>query len=488
MMLLLAQAVFVGNAACAPCHTQIVQSYRTTPMARSSGRVSGDVPYGSFRHAASGVAYHIDAAGSVTLEKTGVREERRLDYFIGSGAAGRSFLYSRDGFLFQAPITWYSQASRWDVSPGYEEDRFSRWSRPIEPSCLYCHASRPSHVDGTQNRFRDPPFAQDGIGCERCHGPGSEHVRGRGKMIRPAMLDAARRDAVCAQCHLAGEARVERAGRRIENFRPGEALSDYVAYFIYDDRLAALKATSHVEKLHASRCKRATGDRLWCGTCHDPHTAPAAGQRASWFRAKCQGCHQPDVCLRGDDCISCHMPKGRVVDGGHGVLTDHSIPRRAVRIAFESPAPWRLAGFSRADSGSRELGLAYAEVFLRTGDRRQRDEALRLLEAAPRDPAVELRLADLYQRGGQPGRAEPLYRSILARDSRNLVALVNLAGLLAERGRLKEAVPMWRRALDQNPCLDQAVQNLITALRAMNEAASAEAVRKTRAFCKGIGD
>jgi len=480
MILLLGQILLLGNAACAACHAQIVKAYSATPMAQSSGRIPATIPGGAFRHVLSGVTYRIDTTGVVTLEKSNRWELRRLDYFIGSGAAGRSFLYSYDGFLFQAPITWYSQANRWDVSPGYEDDRVSRWGRPIEPSCLYCHASWPAHIAGTQNRYHSPPFAP-GITCERCHGPGDEHARGRGRIVHPAKLAPSRRDAICAQCHLSGEARIERA--RPSGFRPGDSLSDYAAYFVYDDRRSALKATSHFEKMYASRCKIASGDRLWCGSCHDPHTVPAPQQRVVWYRAKCLACHELGACRRGDDCVSCHMPKGRVVDGGHGVLTDHSIPRRATRIAFEQPSPWRLVGFSPADSGGRELGLAYAEVFLRTGDRRQRDEAVRLLEAAPRDPAVELRLADLYQRAGQFNRSEALYRAVLERDANNRVALVNLAGLVAARGLLKDAIPMWRRALNQNPCLEEATLNLITALRALNDAPAVDAIEKARAFC-----
>jgi Tfp pilus assembly protein PilF len=177
------------------------------------------------------------------------------------------------------------------------------------------------------------------------------------------------------------------------------------------------------------------------------------------------------------------MPKGRAVDGGHGVLTDHSIPRSAQRIAFESAAAWRLAGFSKEDSGNRELGLAYAEVHLSSRDRRQRDEAVRLLEAAPPDAAVQVRLADLYQRGGQLDRAERLYRAVLERDRGNTVALVNLGGILASRGLLAEAVPMWRQALNANPCLEEAALNLTTALTALKDVSGAEAVRRARSFC-----
>jgi hypothetical protein len=486
-MILLAQALFLGNAACAPCHARIFETYSRTPMAQSSGRLPAALPAGEFRHAASGVAYRIDTNGTVMLEQAGRRAIRRFTYFIGSGAAGRSFLESRDGFLFQAPITWYTQAGRWDVSPGYENDRISRWSRAIEPSCLYCHASQTAHIDHTQNRYRDPPFTA-GISCERCHGPGGEHARGRGGMVNPSKLPAAQRDAVCAQCHLSGEARSERAGRSVTTFRPGHDLRDYVAYFVYDNRQAALKATSHFEKMYGSRCKTASGDRLWCGSCHDPHTVPAPAERASWYRGKCLGCHEPETCVRGLDCVSCHMPRDRVVDGGHGVLTDHSIPRQLRRVELEPTSAWRLVGFSPADSGARELGLAYAELFLRTRDRRQRDEAFRLLQTVPPDVTVELRLADLYQRGGQLPRAEHLYRSVLKQNGNNLVALVNLAGIVASRGGsgLQEAALMWHRALEQNPCLEEALINLITVVRALGDASALNALEKARGKCAGL--
>ena len=83
-----------------------------------------------------------------------------------------------------------------------------------------CHASQVRYVRGTQNRYADPPFADNGVGCERCHGPGGEHVRNpsAAPMANPAKLDAVRRDSICMQCHLSGLSRVPRAGRRFVDF------------------------------------------------------------------------------------------------------------------------------------------------------------------------------------------------------------------------------------------------------------------------------
>ena len=483
MLLFLAiPALFVGNQACSGCHSAIYRSYSVTPMAMSSGRGSGPLTSGSFRHAASQVRYDIDANGLVRLSKGQKRDQRQLSYYIGSGVAGRSFGYVRDGFLFEAPVTWYAQTGSWDVSPGYASDTASRWSRPIEPSCLFCHASQTRRREGTLNAYADPAFVQNGIGCERCHGPGSLHVEGKAEMVNPARLAPARRDDVCAQCHLTGQSRVDRAGRDLTDYQPGDVLSDFVAYFVPTAQ-GDFQVNSHVEKLSESTCKRVAGDRLWCGSCHDPHSVPPASERAAWYRSKCLTCHEAAQCARGFDCTSCHMPKSRAADAGHGVFTDHSIPRIPGRAAARPAASWTLRGFSAADTGDRELGLAYAETGVRTGNRRQQAEALRLLAAAPQDAEVQVRLADLEERAGNSSHALALYQAALRQDSNALVALVNLGRLYGSAGLLDRAIALWREALKRNPCLAEAGANLQIALRAKNDTAGGDAVRRSQEFC-----
>jgi tetratricopeptide (TPR) repeat protein len=308
------------------------------------------------------------------------------------------------------------------------------------------------------------------------------HSEGKGKMVNPAKLDAARRDSVCAQCHLSGEARVERAGRKFADYRPGDLLSDYVAYFVATGQ-GDLQVNSHVEKLSKSGCKRAAGDRLWCGTCHDPHRVPAAAERAGWFRGRCLTCHKAADCERGFDCVSCHMPRSSAADAVHGVFTDHSIPRVAARTRLKAAPSWQLAGFSAVDRGARELGLAYADVGARSGDRRQQAEAIRLLTGLPEDVEVEVRLGDLLERTGSPERAMALYRSALRKDPNAVVALVNLGRLYGSQGHLDEAIALWREALKRNPCLFEAGANLQIALRAKGDVGGAEAVERAQSFC-----
>jgi hypothetical protein len=477
MLFLLALPVFVGNQACASCHADIAAKYRQTPMAQSSGRVE-EVPPGVFRHDPSGTQYRIERSGVVRLSRESKTGERRLEYFIGSGAEGRSYLWQRDGFLFEAPLTWYARTKAWGASPGYEGDRQSRWNRAIEPSCLYCHASGTEWREGSENQYRDPPFAENGVACERCHGPGSLHIQGKAKMVNPAKLEPGRRDSVCAQCHLSGEARIVRAGRRLEDFRPGDLLSDFAAYFVRDEP-APLNVNSHVEKLALSICRRASGDRLWCGTCHDPHEVPAAPERAAYFRERCLSCHQTSQCDRGFDCTSCHMPQSPAADA-HGVFTDHSIPR--VPRKATSDSAWRLRGFFSAKTENRELGLAYAEVAARTGDRRQQAEAVRLLGAALPDPEAQTQLGFLLE-AADPKRAATLYESSLRQKAHQVLALVNLGRLLGSEGALDRAIALWRDALRRNPCLGQAGSNLQVALRAKGDAGGAQAVSDSQQSC-----
>src|ERR1039457_1548836 len=113
-----------------------------------------------------------------------------------------------DGFLYQAPCSWYAASGKWDLSPGYQQYDSLFLTRGVETVCLKCHASRVQATLGTTNGYGVPPFQEGGVSCERCHGPGEAHVAGSGKMINPAKLAPERRDNICAQCHLSGEARI----------------------------------------------------------------------------------------------------------------------------------------------------------------------------------------------------------------------------------------------------------------------------------------
>ena len=514
-----APASYAGSETCQGCHSEIYQSYFTTPMGRSSGEVgdgSFPAPFqpSSFLHPSSGIRYrvygdqtasHVEFANTrPTHGRPAFRGSKRFEYYIGSGAAARGYIFSADGYWFQSPVSYYSRRQVWDVAPGYEEDKRLDVARPVDRQCLECHASRVQHIEGTQNRYRGAPFLEGAIGCERCHGPAATHVNrmsagaesGSMEIVNPARLEPVRRDSVCARCHLTGEINVARLGRSPSSFQPADVLSDHTVAFVWsppkDD---GIKVIGHFEKLWQSRCKQVSGDRLWCGTCHDPHAVPPAAKRAEHFRTRCLSCHEAKLTSehaklaesQGNDCTACHMPKTRARDGGHSAFTDHSMPRRSDRKPQPPDAQRELVPFWAGTATDRERGLAYARLALREQDQSYAMRAFQLLEKAQaheaEDPQASLQLAFLHDRRGDEAKAIELYRRATSLDPSLLTATVNLGGKLALQGRYREASKLWEDALARNAGLEAARINLALAHRKLgNEAAARKELLKVLEF------
>ncbi len=484
-----AESPYVGNEACAACHGDIYERYSHTAMARTSGPASRNLIEGSFRHESSGVVYRISVEGTkvyLSYERPGdpgLRGRHELQYYVGSSTRGSTFLFEIDGFLYKSPINYFVQKKGWDMSPEYHSPREMEL-KPAPPACLFCHASRiQPPAPGASNRYGSAPFLQDGVGCERCHGPGREHIQGRGVPVNPARLTGERRDSVCIQCHLPGEASVSRPGKTLEMYRPGDLLSDYALTFVYDDAgHGGLGAISQVEALALSQCLRRSQGRMACITCHDPHTFVPAAQRVAYYRDKCLSCHARSFADRhqqgSPDCIGCHMPRGESVEGTHVEVTDHRIRRRASKPVpgpVASP-PRSLVPFGTAQAEPRDLGLAYAQVALR-GDVRASQEALRLLaEALPRYPTdaeVLIRLGFLYQQLGRNGPAAELYERALRAGSEAPEATTNLGVIYASKGDLRKALALWQGVFERNPGLSEAGVNLAAGLCQAGETARA---------------
>ena len=503
----------MGSSACAACHTQLYERYLTTPMGRSSGRAGSgsfqeQMSASEFTHALSGVHYQVSkqrdgfALAYDQKQPSGspeIRGTQQLTYFIGSGSVGRSYLFSVMDFLFQAPVSYYARSSKWDLAPGYQEHGELFLMRPVEAECLECHASGVQAIPGTQNGYRDVPFLEGRISCERCHGPGRSHIAAHTSsqsvtaqgIVNPAKLDPRPRDSVCAQCHLLGESRIVKAGRSLSRFAPGERLSDYATSLIWSSKnVAGLKATSHYEKLWQSRCKQSSGDRLWCGSCHAVHSPPTPQQSGEFFRQKCLSCHQTRSCrgpanmreTENDQCTSCHMPKSQSLEAEHSVFTDHSIPRvaRGQPVVTQADADSELVSFWGDKAEPRELGLAYAQLGVRSQDRKRVVRAVELLKTAEAqgqaDGSVLLQLGYASDQLGKSEEAIAYYRRARQLDPSQTVASVNLANHLAMKGQTREAIGLWEDALSRNPGLESARINMATAYLQQRDLKNAERV------------
>ncbi|MGI8990915.1 MAG: tetratricopeptide repeat protein [Bryobacteraceae bacterium] len=466
---------------CAGCHAEIYRRYITTPMARTSGIAGAASPRESLQNASitaplGGAKYEISSgkdALSFHFSDGEIQGRRSLDYFVGSGLVGRSYLMDIDGFLFQAPVSYYSKPAAWGVSPGYEREAGINLTREVGPGCLNCHSTGLEPRPGTTNGYARPPFREAGIGCERCHGPAEEHIKSSGRrgIVNPAKLTGWRRESVCARCHLPGAVEIAKnAGRR--PYQPGDLLGDSVSIFVFaapDRQTRQTTVNGHFEQLSKSACKEASGEKMWCGTCHDPHGDPRA---LVDYREKCLKCHAVASCkapaqaraAADDRCASCHMPRALAVTVQHAAYTDHSIPRLPRSQApIPIPPDARLVPFDGFSGHDRELGLAYAAVALQDSNRIWGTRALELLQRLPDDGKVTPTLAALYDRQGNREQSCTLYARALKLDDTAPVTAINYGTCLATEGKLDEAMRLWSGVVQRNPGNEAARLNLAVA-------------------------
>lgn len=137
---------YAGSKACAKCYRAIYESYSATPMALSAaapGRGIARETFGnaSFTRTKTGWRYRVsEERGAYTLafdraagDPSG---EKRLAYAIGSGATARSYLLEDEGFLYEAPVAYYSSSAMWALEPGNADYDYPYLTRPIPPTCL----------------------------------------------------------------------------------------------------------------------------------------------------------------------------------------------------------------------------------------------------------------------------------------------------------------------------------------------------------------
>ncbi len=245
------------------------------------------------------------------------KHTEQIDLVIGSATKGQTYLYWKQNGLFELPVSYWTQLHQWVNSPGYV-DGSADFDRPVLPRCLECHTTyaQPINASPSENHY-DRGSIVLGISCERCHGPGREHVEMHSRtsessiekrIMPPVGLSRDRQIEICAQCHGGAGESVAPAF----SFRPGEKLSDYI-------RLQPANATDRLDVhgnqtilLERSRCFQAS-PQMSCSTCHDVHRPE---RPAAEYSAQCLDCHRVDQCgifakvgkKIASNCIDCHMP------------------------------------------------------------------------------------------------------------------------------------------------------------------------------------
>lgn len=367
---------YVGTQVCAQCHSDIATTFAETGMGqsfapatrqKSKARFDGGFPviYDKYSDFSYKAFWKNDSLYFMEFRKTGKdtvhKRIEKVDYIVGSGQHTNSHIYNVNGYLHQMPMTFYTQKGHWDLPPGFEDGFNTRFSRKIGLECMSCHNSLPGFEKGSENKFTQVP---GGIGCERCHGPGSLHVWEKQHqhlvdtsrfidytIVNPGKLSPERQFDVCQRCHLQGNA-VLKEGKSFYDFRPGMVLSDHMAVFMpkYEGGENEFIMASHAERLKMSACFIKTNaayqydekdlrpykNALTCVTCHNPHVSVKNTGKET-FNAACNKCHEPSgknkTCTdtpehleaKANNCVSCHMPRSGSTDIPHVTVTDHYI-------------------------------------------------------------------------------------------------------------------------------------------------------------------
>lgn len=295
--------------------------------------------------------------------------------------------------LFVLPAQFNAEGDATASEPArrpWRDDRASRWydlasgalRRPgadtsFDNRCLGCHATgfslRGSAADGWSGRAVGDPngeFDLDGdgrreeinVGCESCHGPGSEHVESatRGaRIVSPGLLTPEREMTLCGACHsrpvgVGGggtEAPLDVAGRMP---RPGLRRAEYLRR--HTARIDATTAdglfpsgdsrANHQQSTDFIRSTmyRNASQLMTCSSCHDAHGNDSVRhdlRQTASDNSLCTSCHStaPFTSVRphvdavtrfrhdsapmaGLVCTTCHMVATVVAGAARPALRD----------------------------------------------------------------------------------------------------------------------------------------------------------------------
>lgn len=397
---------YVGMATCRSCHAGIHATFVHTGMGRSLGLATpqrSDASFGAharvydakrdlyyypfFRDSVMWVReFRLDARTGDTLHQ----RLEKIDYIIGSGHHTNSHLISQNGYLFQAPITYYTQQKRWDLAPGFSEFN-ERFGRLLSEECITCHNHYPQLAPGSLHKYTAMPT---GIECERCHGPGQLHVKEKlagiivdtaagpdYSIVNPRRLPRDLQMDLCQRCHLQGVAVLEE-GKGFFDFRPGMRLNEVLNVYLprFTNSHEKFIMASQADRLRQSACYQRS--EMTCITCHNPHQSIREQGLAPSNRA-CQQCHQgkagqplckaPAAELKAQDhnCVHCHMPPSGSTDIPHINITDHYISATNIRgrntakstPTKEHPAFLGLQILTKDAASPLDLARAYMALY-----------------------------------------------------------------------------------------------------------------------------
>ena len=325
-------ARYVGSRACIECHPGESAAHSGSGHARTLQPAAGVEAARKFvgREIADperpGVAWRYLREGEHLLaerSEAGSAERFAVEYAFGSGRHATTFLSLLDRnpthpIGLEHRLTDFAHRDVPGLTPGQKESSQAPGNTPhgrVHPAsntlkCFGCH------VTVTSDRgpdVLDEATMIPNVSCERCHGPGRDHINAARRGVSGADLAmppgqgpeaASRQMRLCGACH-----------RLPEMEDPDEIRVD-------NDSLARLQPIGIMQ----SACYRGTEGQLGCSTCHDPHGRTSTDRAA--YEATCLSCHAAPTQAAcpvspRQGCVECHMPRR---DAGSGMMmSDHWI-------------------------------------------------------------------------------------------------------------------------------------------------------------------
>jgi predicted CXXCH cytochrome family protein len=335
-------AHFVGSQSCKSCHAQIYEHWQKTPMA--------NVVRDPREHPEAIIP-------DLSTNKIAKFTKEQVALVYGSLWKQRYFTKIGDDY--------YPEPAQWDVTnrlwrpyfvangtdwwvPYYPPDNMQR---PTGPTCDGCHS-----VD---YNIRTKQVAEWNVGCEKCHGPGSEHLAHptRGNILNPARMNYVQATDSCIQCHSQGRPlTIPIEGKYYDwpvGYRVGLNLRDF--WQLEEHKLGETTfthfpdGTAHKNRMQGNDFVQSVMYRrgVSCFSCHDVHGTDNYAQLRKPADQICMDCHGP-LSLNGprtatieehthhkkgspgSSCVACHMPKIET--------TVADVKVRAHTFAFITPA------------------------------------------------------------------------------------------------------------------------------------------------------
>ncbi|OSP56198.1 hypothetical protein BV911_04255 [Pseudoruegeria sp. SK021] len=478
---------YVGSGQCADCHIDEVEAWNgshhqlawTLP---SPETVVADFDGTSFSGSGMSVAFSQDAGGyhAQVTETDGSMSTYDVHSVVGIAPLQQFLFETEPGKLQSFDVVWDADAQEWyNLYPDQilPPNDGLHWTGPYKNwngRCAECHAT------GFEKNFDFPSQsyasvqAEIGVGCEACHGPGSDHIAWATSQS-PMEADHATYGLTmvpdadgeawgqqCAGCHSRREAYGD------GNPVPGTPYHDAYRLSLLTPNLyhADGQIQDEVYVYGSFLQSKMYAEGVTCTNCHDPHSA----QLVAEGNAVCTQCHSPagnpdfptlplqefdtpehhfhEVGSAGAECKNCHMAEQAYM--GIDLRADHSfrIPRPDLDAVTGAPdactachqdrtPDWAADAIAGWYPQSTHRGFQFGTVFARARQNPAyarsdlevlaqdteladlvRSTALYLMEGAS-DPATAEAMADLLTDDSPLVRsaAAPLQRGASPQDS-----------------------------------------------------------------------